>query len=72
MTTNSQHVQDLSSIFKDMVILLEAAEVFIKANAEGEKWEKNNLKTPTKEKDAQNFDQTQGEKQSRDDTMANA
>ncbi|GKA16338.1 hypothetical protein Tco_0696085 [Tanacetum coccineum] len=44
---------------KDMVSLLEAAEVFKKANAEGEKWEKNNH---AKEKDAQHPDQTKGEK----------
>ncbi|GKA43908.1 retrovirus-related pol polyprotein from transposon TNT 1-94, partial [Tanacetum coccineum] len=37
VATNSQHVQDLSSMYKDMVFLLEAAEVFKKANAEGEK-----------------------------------
>nr|GFA60371.1 hypothetical protein [Tanacetum cinerariifolium] len=47
VATNSQHVHDLRVIFKDMVSLLEAAEVFKKANAQGEKWEKNN---PTKEK----------------------
>nr|GEY73517.1 retrovirus-related Pol polyprotein from transposon TNT 1-94 [Tanacetum cinerariifolium] len=44
--------QDLRLIFKDMVLLLKAAEVFKKANADGEKREKNNLETPTKEKDA--------------------
>ncbi|GJS83128.1 hypothetical protein Tco_0749669, partial [Tanacetum coccineum] len=37
VATNSQHVQDLRVMFKDMVFLLEAAEVFKKANAEGEK-----------------------------------
>ncbi|GJW74461.1 retrovirus-related pol polyprotein from transposon TNT 1-94 [Tanacetum coccineum] len=37
VATNSQHVQDLRSMYKDMVFLLEAAEVFKKANAEGEK-----------------------------------
>ncbi|GJY12458.1 retrovirus-related pol polyprotein from transposon TNT 1-94 [Tanacetum coccineum] len=41
-------------------------------NAEGKEWEKNNPETPTKEKDAQNPDQTQGEQHSGDDTMANA
>ncbi|GJX69737.1 hypothetical protein Tco_0305464 [Tanacetum coccineum] len=46
VATNSQHVQDLRVMFKDMVSLLEAAEVFKKANAEEEKWEKNN---PAKE-----------------------
>nr|GEX08865.1 hypothetical protein [Tanacetum cinerariifolium] len=43
---------------KDMVSLLEAVEVFKNANAEGEKWEKNN---PAKEKDAQYHNQTNGE-----------
>nr|GEY70133.1 hypothetical protein [Tanacetum cinerariifolium] len=47
VATNPQHVQDLRLMFKDMVFLLKAAEVFKKANAEGEKWEKNNLETPT-------------------------
>ncbi|GJT28708.1 hypothetical protein Tco_0908983 [Tanacetum coccineum] len=46
------------SMFKDMVLLLEAAEVFKKANTQREEWEKNNPETPTKEKDAQNSDQT--------------
>ncbi|GJT87736.1 hypothetical protein Tco_1069453 [Tanacetum coccineum] len=69
---NSQHVQDIRLMFKDMVFLLEAAEVFKKANAEGEKREKNNPETPTEEKDAQNPDQTQGEQHSGDATMANA
>ncbi|GJS04499.1 hypothetical protein Tco_0321007 [Tanacetum coccineum] len=59
-------------MFKDMVLLLEAAEVFKNANAEGEKWEKNNPKTPTEEKDAQNPDQTQGEQHSGDATMDNS
>ncbi|GKA23787.1 hypothetical protein Tco_0709820 [Tanacetum coccineum] len=36
VATNSQHVQDLRVMFHDMVSLLEAAEVFKKANAEGE------------------------------------
>ncbi|GJU97618.1 hypothetical protein Tco_1326889 [Tanacetum coccineum] len=42
------------------------------ANAEGEKWKKNNPETPTEEKDAQNPDQTQGKHESGDATMANA
>ncbi|GJS74887.1 hypothetical protein Tco_0724768 [Tanacetum coccineum] len=50
--TNSQYVQDLWIMFKDMVSILEAAEVFKKANAEGEKWDKNNPESPAKEKDA--------------------
>nr|GEY59412.1 retrovirus-related Pol polyprotein from transposon TNT 1-94 [Tanacetum cinerariifolium] len=37
VATNSQHVHDLRVMFKDMVSLLEATEVFKKANAEGEK-----------------------------------
>ncbi|GKB13213.1 hypothetical protein Tco_0847136 [Tanacetum coccineum] len=37
VATNSQHVQDLRVMFKDMVSLLEVAKVFKKANAEGEK-----------------------------------
>ncbi|GKA74029.1 retrovirus-related pol polyprotein from transposon TNT 1-94, partial [Tanacetum coccineum] len=57
--TISQHVQDVRIMFKDMVSLLEVAEVFKKANAEGEKWEKNNH---AEEKDAQHPDQTKGEK----------
>ncbi|GJY15708.1 hypothetical protein Tco_0386130 [Tanacetum coccineum] len=68
--TNSQHVQDLRSMFKDMVSLLEAAEVFKKANAEGEKWEKNNPESPIEEKDAQHPDQTKGEQYSRATTIA--
>ncbi|GKA36691.1 hypothetical protein Tco_0723256 [Tanacetum coccineum] len=47
---------------KDIVSLLEAAEFFKKANAEGEKWEKNNPESPTEEKDAQHPDQTKREK----------
>ncbi|GKE11324.1 hypothetical protein Tco_1414875 [Tanacetum coccineum] len=49
VATNSQHVQDLRSMYKDMVFLLEAAKVFKKDNAEREKWEKNNPKTPIEE-----------------------
>nr|GEW65303.1 hypothetical protein [Tanacetum cinerariifolium] len=37
MATNSQHVQDLRTMFMDIVSLLEAAAVFKKANAKGEK-----------------------------------
>ncbi|GKC20881.1 hypothetical protein Tco_1023031, partial [Tanacetum coccineum] len=37
VATNSQHVQDLTVMFKDMVSLLEAAEVFKKANVKGKK-----------------------------------
>ncbi|GJX91962.1 hypothetical protein Tco_0345288 [Tanacetum coccineum] len=64
--------KDLRLMFKHMVFLLEAAKVFKKANAEGEKWENNNPETPTEEKDAQNPDQTQGERHSGDATMDNA
>nr|GEY50443.1 hypothetical protein [Tanacetum cinerariifolium] len=59
MANNSQHVQDLKVMFKEMVSLIEAAEVFKKANAEGEKWEKNNH---ADEKNAPHPDQTKGEK----------
>nr|GFC87082.1 hypothetical protein [Tanacetum cinerariifolium] len=45
---------------KDMVSFLEAAKVFKKAYAEGEKWAKNNLA-----EDAQHPDQTEGEQISR-------
>ncbi|GJX69976.1 hypothetical protein Tco_0307147 [Tanacetum coccineum] len=37
IATNSQDVQDLKTMFTDMVSLLKTAEVFKKANAEGEK-----------------------------------
>nr|GEX60700.1 hypothetical protein [Tanacetum cinerariifolium] len=37
VATNSQHVQDLRVMFKDMVSLLKASKVFKKADAEGEK-----------------------------------
>ncbi|GJZ90043.1 hypothetical protein Tco_0661970 [Tanacetum coccineum] len=43
---NSDCVSDLKQAIKDMNFLLEATEVFKKANAEGEKWEKNNPETP--------------------------
>ncbi|GJX17160.1 hypothetical protein Tco_0217992 [Tanacetum coccineum] len=67
---NSQHVRDLRLMYKDMVSLLKAAEVFKKANAEGEKWEKNNPESPTEEKDAQNPDQAKREQHSGDTIMA--
>ncbi|GKB26979.1 hypothetical protein Tco_0866380 [Tanacetum coccineum] len=70
MDTNSQHVQDIRIMFKDMVSLLEAAEVFKKANYEGEKWEKNNPESPVEEKDAQHPDQTKGEQDSGATTIA--
>ncbi|GJZ59361.1 hypothetical protein Tco_0615177 [Tanacetum coccineum] len=57
----SIRLKDLQIMFKDMVSLLEAAELFNKANAEGEKWEKNNPESPAEENDAQHPDQTKGE-----------
>ncbi|GJZ47715.1 hypothetical protein Tco_0601547 [Tanacetum coccineum] len=68
--TNSQHVQDIRIMFKDMVSLLEAADVFKKANAEGEKWEKNNPESLVEEKDAQHPNQTKGEQNSGATTIA--
>ncbi|GKC41335.1 hypothetical protein Tco_1059057 [Tanacetum coccineum] len=60
---NSQHIQDLKLMFKDMFSLLEAAEVFKKANAEGKKWEKNNPESPAEEKDdAPHPDKSKGDK----------
>ncbi|GJZ70275.1 hypothetical protein Tco_0633825 [Tanacetum coccineum] len=53
--------QDLQIMFKDMVSLLKAAEVFKKANAEGEKWEKNPESPAEEKKNAQHLDQTKGE-----------
>ncbi|GKC56088.1 hypothetical protein Tco_1083686 [Tanacetum coccineum] len=70
--TNSQHIKDLKGLILDIVFLLEAGEIFIKANAEGEKWEKNNPEQPTKEDDVQNPDPTQGEKHIEDANMANS
>ncbi|GKE16725.1 hypothetical protein Tco_1424302 [Tanacetum coccineum] len=66
----SIRLKDLRIMFKDMVSLLEAAEVFIKANAEGEKWEKNNSESPAEEKDAQHPDQTKEEQYSGATTVA--
>ncbi|GJR37615.1 hypothetical protein Tco_1213299 [Tanacetum coccineum] len=67
---NSQHVQDLRIMFKDMASLLKAAEVLKKANTEGEKCEKNNPESPAKEKDAQHPDQTKGQQDSGATTVA--
>nr|GEV06717.1 hypothetical protein [Tanacetum cinerariifolium] len=64
VATNSQHVQDLRIMFHDMVSLLSAAEVFQKANVEGEKWEKNNPESPAEKKDAQHLEQTGREQDS--------
>ncbi|GJT57812.1 hypothetical protein Tco_0992866 [Tanacetum coccineum] len=58
VATNSQHVRDLRVMIKDIVSLLEAAKVFKKDNAKGEKWEKNNHVDET---DAPHPDQTKGE-----------
>nr|GEW59597.1 hypothetical protein [Tanacetum cinerariifolium] len=49
---------------KDIVSLLEATEVFKKANAEGDKWEKNNPESHTEEKDAQYPNQSKGDQDS--------
>ncbi|GJT08720.1 hypothetical protein Tco_0843182, partial [Tanacetum coccineum] len=62
--------QDLRLMFKDMFSLLEAAEVFKKANTEGEKWEKNNPEYLAKEKDALRPDQSKGEQESGATTTA--
>ncbi|GJY75366.1 hypothetical protein Tco_0480482 [Tanacetum coccineum] len=37
---NYVHVQEMTTLMRDMVCLLDSASVFAKANAEGEKWEK--------------------------------
>ncbi|GJZ24005.1 hypothetical protein Tco_0561464 [Tanacetum coccineum] len=57
----STRLKDLQIMFKDMVSLLEAAEVFKTANADGEKWEKNNL---AEEQDAQHPNQANREQNS--------
>nr|GFB77388.1 hypothetical protein [Tanacetum cinerariifolium] len=62
VATNSQHVQGLRFMFKDMVSLLNVEEVFKKVNAKGEKWEKDNPKTTSEEKNSQNANQTKGSK----------
>ncbi|GJZ00293.1 hypothetical protein Tco_0517722 [Tanacetum coccineum] len=64
VATNSQQVQDLRLMFHDMVSLLSAAKIFQKANAEGEKWEKNNPESPAEKKVAQHPKQTEGEQDS--------
>ncbi|GJV75123.1 hypothetical protein Tco_1506707 [Tanacetum coccineum] len=51
----SVHVRDMATLMGDLVLLLDSASVFAKANAEGRKWEKANS-------DTQNPDPTQGEK----------
>ncbi|GKA09593.1 hypothetical protein Tco_0688924 [Tanacetum coccineum] len=59
---NFDRVSDLSQGLKTMNFLLKAAEVFKKANAEGEKWEKNNPETPKdaegEQSNAQDFKET--------------
>ncbi|GJR17523.1 hypothetical protein Tco_0966050 [Tanacetum coccineum] len=55
--------QDLKLMFKDMFSLLKAAKVFKKANAEGEKWEKNIPEAP-------HPDQSKGEQDSGATTAA--
>ncbi|GJV72122.1 hypothetical protein Tco_1492117 [Tanacetum coccineum] len=44
VATNSQHVQDLKSMYKDMVFLLEAAKVFKKVNVKREKGSNHQLR----------------------------
>ncbi|GKA95361.1 retrovirus-related pol polyprotein from transposon TNT 1-94 [Tanacetum coccineum] len=43
---NSVNVQDMKSQIRDMVAILDSASIFAKANAKGEKWEKNNPESP--------------------------
>ncbi|GJR78778.1 hypothetical protein Tco_0149563 [Tanacetum coccineum] len=54
--------QELSKVIKTKMGMSVKNKVFkgMKANAKGEKWEKNNLESPNKEKDTQNPDQTKG------------
>ncbi|GKD47645.1 hypothetical protein Tco_1276621, partial [Tanacetum coccineum] len=47
---NSVNVQDMTTLIRDMVHILESALVFAKANAEGEKWEKMEALKQEKEK----------------------
>ncbi|GJS32402.1 hypothetical protein Tco_0530784, partial [Tanacetum coccineum] len=61
IATNSQHVQDLKT-----------AEVFKKANAEGEKWEKTTLKHQLRKTMLITLIKLRGEQHSGDATMANA
>nr|GEY22683.1 hypothetical protein [Tanacetum cinerariifolium] len=49
----------------------QSKKIFKKANAKGEKWEKNNPESPAQEKNAQNPDPTQKEQKSKDDYMTN-
>nr|GEY30824.1 leucine-rich repeat-containing protein [Tanacetum cinerariifolium]GEY33614.1 leucine-rich repeat-containing protein [Tanacetum cinerariifolium] len=51
VATNSQHVQNLRLMFKDIVDLLEAAKVFKKANAEGENYSPTPPREPTPTRD---------------------
>nr|GEV63063.1 retrovirus-related Pol polyprotein from transposon TNT 1-94 [Tanacetum cinerariifolium] len=50
VASNSQNVQDLRVMFKDMVSLLEAAEFFKKANAERKKEQPSDQVVPNEEK----------------------
>ncbi|GJX34611.1 hypothetical protein Tco_0246168 [Tanacetum coccineum] len=61
------HLHEELRILNNKIDQLESS-ITKKANAEGEKWEKNNPETPTEE----NPDQPQGEQQSGVYTMANA
>ncbi|GKC75153.1 hypothetical protein Tco_1125927 [Tanacetum coccineum] len=60
----------LKIMFKDMVSVLKAAEVFKKENVDGEKWVKNNSESLAEEKDAQHPDETKGEQDSGGTTIA--
>ncbi|GJU13628.1 hypothetical protein Tco_1136024 [Tanacetum coccineum] len=44
---NSYHIKELVDLIRNLVFLLEPAQVFAKANAEGEKWEKENPEPQT-------------------------
>ncbi|GKE56376.1 hypothetical protein Tco_1495561, partial [Tanacetum coccineum] len=58
---NSVHVQEMKTLMGDMVGLLEAASLFAKDNAKGEKWEKEKPDLNTTEPDTQIPDLIQGE-----------
>ncbi|GJV01487.1 hypothetical protein Tco_1335056 [Tanacetum coccineum] len=50
---NFSHVQEMTTLMRDMVHLLDSASIFAKANAEGEKWEKANPNLDTTDPNAQ-------------------
>ncbi|GJT44017.1 hypothetical protein Tco_0952732 [Tanacetum coccineum] len=64
---NTQHVQEMTTLIRDMVHILESASVFTKANAEGEKWDKASLDPSKAKQSTQIPDTTQGEHQSSED-----